>query len=113
MYKRQDRAPHKQHLHHVKLVNGTIKCGDDVTGQIDTEKRLIITSNHSACHLLQSALKAVVGSHIAQAGSFVSDEYLRFDFTHFEKVSEEQLQQIEDLAVSYTHLDVYKRQAAR
>lgn len=95
------KAPHKQHLHHVKLVNGTIKCGDDVTGQIDTEKRLIITSNHSACHLLQSALKAVVGSHIAQAGSFVSDEYLRFDFTHFEKVSEEQLQQIEDLVNQY------------
>lgn len=95
------KAPHKQHLHHVKLINGTIKCGDDVTGQIDGEKRKEITCNHSACHLLQSALKEVVGSHIAQAGSFVSDEYLRFDFTHFEKVSEEQLKQVEDLVNQY------------
>lgn len=95
------KAPHKQHLHHVKLINGTIKCGDDVTGQIDAEKRKVITCNHSACHLLQSALKEVVGTHIAQAGSFVSDEYLRFDFTHFEKVSEEQLKQVEDLVNQY------------
>ncbi len=98
------KAPHKQHLHHVVMVNGTIKCGDNVSGQIDVEKRKIITCNHSACHLLQSALKEVVGSHIAQAGSYVSDEYLRFDFTHFEKVSDEQLKQIEDLVNRYIAL---------
>lgn len=89
------KAPHKQHLHHIKLVNGTIKCGDNVSGSINLEKRQVITCNHSACHLLQSALKSVVGNHIAQAGSYVSDEYLRFDFTHFEKVNEQQLADIE------------------
>lgn len=96
-----NKAPHQQHLHHVQLRYGTLHIGDRVTLAIDREKRRIITANHSCTHLLQSALKQVVGTHIAQAGSFVSDEYLRFDFTHFEKVSDAQLAEIERLVNQY------------
>lgn len=96
-----NKAPHQQHLHHITLQHGTLHKGDRVSLTIDREKRRIITANHSCTHLLQSALKQVVGSHIAQAGSFVSDEYLRFDFTHFEKVSDAQLVEIERLVNQY------------
>lgn len=104
------KAPHKQHLSHVVVNNGELRLDDQVSLQVDEEKRDIITSNHSCTHLLQSALKSVVGSHIQQAGSFVSDEYLRFDFTHFEKVNEAQLKEIEDLVNQYIrgHYDVTK-----
>lgn len=91
------KAPHKQHLHRVHINAGALHVGDEVSLKVDEKRRAVITSNHSCTHLLQSALKRVVGEHIAQAGSFVSDEYLRFDFTHFEKVSEEQLRNIENL----------------
>ena len=70
---------------------------DTFTLHVDNQKRDIITNNHSCTHLLQSALKQVVGNHIQQAGSFVSDEYLRFDFTHFEKVNDAQLKEIEHI----------------
>ncbi len=96
-----NKAPHQQHLHHITMQKGSLHKGDHVTLTIDREKRRIITANHSCTHLLQSALKRVVGSHIAQAGSFVSDEYLRFDFTHFEKISEVQLAEIERLVNQY------------
>lgn len=95
------KAPHKQHLHHVEVRYGVLHIGDTLHAQIDEEKRKIITANHSCTHLLQSALKQVVGSHIAQAGSFVSSEYLRFDFTHFEKVNETQLKEIEQIVNRY------------
>lgn len=95
------KAPHKQHLHHIELHHGSLRVGDICELGIDTKKRDIITANHSCTHLLQSALKKVVGSHIAQAGSFVSDEYLRFDFTHYEKVSEEQIKEIERIVNHY------------
>lgn len=95
------KAPHKQHLHSITLQSGTLSLHDNVTVMIDERKRNIITNNHSCTHLLQSALKQVVGNHIQQAGSFVSEEYLRFDFTHFEKVSDSQLQEIEQLVNRY------------
>ncbi|MEG1629819.1 MAG: alanine--tRNA ligase [Erysipelotrichaceae bacterium] len=90
-------APHKQHLQHVVIQSGNVHEGDIVFQKIDENKRQRITCNHSATHLLQSALKQVVGQHIAQAGSYVSDEYLRFDFTHYEKVSDAQLNEIEKI----------------
>ena len=95
------KAPHKQHLSHVVITEGELRVQDTVTLQVDERKRDIITSNHSCTHLLQSALKQVVGTHIQQAGSFVSEEYLRFDFTHYEKVNEEQLKEIEQLVNQY------------
>ncbi|MCI5774796.1 MAG: alanine--tRNA ligase [Erysipelotrichaceae bacterium] len=91
------KAPHKQHLHHLENIQGTLKVGDKVCGKIDQGKRVKIKANHSSLHLLQSALIKVLGDHIAQAGSYVCDEYARFDFTHFEKVSEEQIVAIEDM----------------
>ncbi len=91
------KAPHKQHLHHISLQYGTLRLHDQIKMSIDREKRRMTTANHSCTHLLQSALKQVVGTHVAQAGSFVNEEYLRFDFTHFEKLSDVQLNEIEQL----------------
>lgn len=104
------KAPHKQHIHNVQIMKGELQVGNQVTLTINRTKRSIITSNHSCTHLLQSALKQVVGTHIQQAGSFVSDEYLRFDFTHFEKVNEEQLVQIERIVNQFisSHYEVTK-----
>lgn len=104
------KAPHKQHLHKVQVMSGALHAGDHVQLSVDSAKRDIITSNHSCTHLLQSALKQVVGSHIQQAGSFVSDEYLRFDFTHFEKVNEAQLKEIEQIVNKFIsgHYEVTK-----
>ncbi len=89
------KAPNKQNLHKIKVLVGELKEGDVVHAQIDVKKRQSITRNHSSAHLLQAALKLIVGEHIQQAGSFVSDEYMRFDFTHFEKVEDSKLKAIE------------------
>ncbi|MEG2543646.1 MAG: alanine--tRNA ligase [Longicatena sp.] len=104
------KAPHKQHLHTVEIKEGCMHIGDKVSLEVDSARRDIITSNHSCTHLIQSALKEVVGSHIQQAGSYVSDEYLRFDFTHFEKVNDEQLREIEKIVNRYisNHYEVTK-----
>lgn len=95
------KAPQKQFLHHVKVESGSLKVGDKVTLRVDGARRQRIMANHSAVHLLQSALKQVVGEHIAQAGSYVADSYARFDFTHFEKVTEEQVKEVEELVNQY------------
>lgn len=91
------KAPNKQNLHKIKVLVGELKEGDSVSAQIDVKKRQSITRNHSSAHLLQAALKEIVGDHIQQAGSFVSDEYMRFDFTHFEKVDDKKLKAIETM----------------
>lgn len=95
------KAPHGQFLHQVELEGITLNENDEVILKVDVARRNRITANHSATHLLQSALKQVVGDHIAQAGSFNSDEYLRFDFTHFEKVNDKQLNEIEAIVNKY------------
>ena len=89
------KAPNQRHLHFVELESGNIKVGDVLTLEIDKEKRSKITANHTATHILQAALKEVIGSHINQAGSYVDDSRLRFDFTHFEKITNEQLKAVE------------------
>ena len=86
-----------QFLHHVVVEKGNIKLNDRVNLNIDQDKRSKIRANHSCVHLLQSALKLIIGDHIHQAGSYVSDTYARFDFTHYEKVTKEQLEQIESM----------------
>lgn len=88
-------APNKQHMLHVVDVQGTIHNGDTLYQMIDEEKRLKTQCNHTATHILQRALQDVVGSHVNQAGSYVDDERLRFDFTHYEKLNDEVLNEIE------------------
>lgn len=95
------KAPNKQNLLQIKLEQGVLKEGMTLHQVVDSKKRAAITANHSCTHLLQSALKQVVGSHISQAGSYVCEDYLRFDFNHFEKLSKEQLVEIEDLVNQY------------
>jgi alanyl-tRNA synthetase len=82
-------------LHTGVVESGTIKLGASVDMAIDTEKRLAIARNHTATHILQAALREVLGAHIEQAGSLVDDKHLRFDFTHFEAISKEDLNKVE------------------
>lgn len=91
------KAPHKQHLHHIHITEGTLKLNDTVEGAYDYERRQLTRANHSSLHLLQSALRKVLGDHVAQAGSYNGPDYARFDFTHYEKVTEEQLKEVEKL----------------
>ena len=90
-----NKAPNKQHLHHVTVLYGEIKVGDKVHLSIDSLNRKLIARNHSSVHLLQSALTEVLGSHVAQKGSYVSSEYIHFDFSHFEKMKEEEIAETE------------------
>ncbi len=89
------KAPHKQPMHHIKNVNGTLRVGDVVNGAYNYEARQKTRANHSSLHLLQAALKQVLGDHVAQAGSYNCPDYGRFDFTHFEKPTDEQLHEVE------------------
>lgn len=88
-------APNKQHMLHVTEVKGNLHVGDNLTQIVNQERRLKIQCNHTATHLLQKALKLTVGNHINQAGSYVDGERLRFDFTHYEKLTDEQLNEVE------------------
>jgi alanyl-tRNA synthetase len=83
------------YIHYGQVELGEIRVGDEVIGQIDTERRVAIMRNHTGTHILQGALKRVVGKHITQQGSYVGPDYLRFDFTNPEGVSPEQLAEIE------------------
>jgi len=89
------KAPNGQHLHFVYVEEGTLTLGTTLTAVVDTMKRRAIARNHTATHLLQSVLRQLLGTHIEQAGSLVDDGRLRFDFTHFEALSKEQLAIIE------------------
>ncbi len=84
------------YLHICSLTSGSLRVGDSVTAQINEENRNNIMRNHSACHLLQSALRHVLGSHVEQAGSYVDAERLRFDFTHFAALTPEEISRVEE-----------------
>ena len=83
-------------MHYGKLESGDLKVGDTVTASYCAKRRAAIARAHSATHLLQKALRDVLGDHVHQAGSLVEPDFLRFDFTHFSAVTDEQLRQVED-----------------
>jgi len=85
-------------VHKGIVQEGKIKVGDAVQLIVDEERRKAIAANHSGTHILQAALKAVLGDHIKQSGSLVNAERLRFDFTHFSKISDDEMQRVEDIA---------------
>lgn len=95
------KAPNGAFLHRVEIENGTISIGDEFDLEINIDDREKIRSNHTSLHLLQSALKNILGDHVAQAGSYVCKDYARFDFTHYEKISNEDLNRIESLVNEY------------
>ena len=84
-------------IHYVKVVEGNIKINQDAKLKVDLLRRSSIAKNHTATHMLHEALKQVVGKHVNQAGSYVDDERLRFDFAHFKALSEEEIIRLEDL----------------
>ena len=80
-----------------QVTKGMIKVGDKVTLKVDKENRALAENNHSATHLLQKALRMVLGNHVEQAGSLNNAQRLRFDFTHFSAMTAEELQKVEDI----------------
>lgn len=84
-------------LHQAEGADSVLSVGDQVVASIDTERRSAIRRNHTGTHLLHSALRRVLGEHVQQQGSMVGPERLRFDFSHFESVTNEQIAEIEDL----------------
>ena len=79
------------------MTKGMIKAGDKVTLEVDAKKRALSARNHSATHLLQKALRTVLGTHVEQAGSSVNEDRLRFDFTHFSAMTSEELKKVENM----------------
>ena len=91
-------------VHLCSIAQGDIKVGDKVKLEIDSVRRQSIKRNHSACHMLQAALRSVLGNHVEQAGSYVDAERLRFDFKHFSAMTEAELKKVEDLVNTHIFL---------
>ncbi len=88
-------------VHKIKVEQGTLQVGDTVTAEVDVEKRDATRRNHTATHLMHAALREVLGTHVKQAGSVVAPTYLRFDFTHYQPLTEAETEEIERLVNSH------------
>lgn len=89
------KTPDGKFLHLGIVVNGALAAGNEVTASVDKKRRLSIARNHTTTHLIHKALKSVVGDHVNQAGSLVEPDRLRFDFSHFSAIAQEDLKKIE------------------
>ncbi|MCU5746432.1 alanine--tRNA ligase [Staphylococcus sp. SQ8-PEA] len=91
------KAPNGQNLHQGEVQFGTVQVGEKVSASINHNERQAIKKNHSATHLLHAALKEILGEHVNQAGSLVASDYMRFDFSHFGPMSDEEVRKVESL----------------
>ena len=110
-------------VHICKIEDGEIKVGDEIEASVDPVIRLATARNHSAAHLLQAALREVLGNHIEQAGSYVDSQRVRFDFSHFTAMTEEEIARVEnivnenilaalDISVTETDMETAKKMGA-
>ena len=96
------KAPEKGlHAHRVSVESGVITVGDTVEASVDQKRRSLIARNHTATHVLHACLRKVLGDHVAQKGSYVGPDRLRFDFTHFQAMTADELAQVEKMANDY------------
>ena len=86
-----------KYMHYGKVLSGVLNVGDTVSVAVNAERRKAIMRAHSATHLLQKALQSVLGDHVHQAGSYVNEDYLRFDFTHFSAMTAEEIEKVNEL----------------
>ncbi len=86
------------YAHRVRVEGGRVSAGDEVMACVDTHRRSAIERNHTATHILHAALRQVLGDHVKQAGSYVGPDRLRFDFTHFEAMTQDQIKEVERIA---------------
>ena len=93
-------------LHHVILESGEINVGDTVNMNIDVDRRKKIAINHSSTHLLNQALRQILGDHVEQKGSLVTDKYLRFDFSHNKALSDDQIASLEKIISKEISLNI-------
>ncbi|MGM8214203.1 alanine--tRNA ligase [Bacillaceae bacterium W0354] len=117
------KAPNGQHLHQIEVIEGALIVNQDIKAVVDKDSRKQTIKNHTATHLLHQALKDVLGEHVNQAGSLVAPDRLRFDFSHFNSVTDEELEKIEsivnekiwasiDVTTQYHSLDEAKKMGA-
>ncbi len=92
-----EKNPSGGHLHFIKILKGKLKNGDTVRVKVDEQNREDIAVHHTSTHLLHSALREILGTHVKQSGSYVGADKLRFDFTHFKPVDKEQMNDIVEL----------------
>ena len=88
-------------VHKVRVEKGELRVGDEVVVSVDVGRRDATRRNHTATHLVHAALKEVLGTHVKQAGSVVAPNYLRFDFTHYQPMTEAEIAEVEDLVNNY------------